>query len=258
VLVLLLVCAAFLGRAQGSAVTEGRTPAVSAWIQGAIFPLAKAFGRVATGTGDFFGGALHARELREQNQQLRQQAAVAALYEERLEALAAEVASLRKLAGFDIPERIKIPVEIIGFAMQENRITLSAGTASGVRSGLPVVAPDGLLAVVQTVDAHTSQAILITSPPPFRIGAMVSTDPPVAGLMHGEGPDRLVVEFLDLVVPVQPGDLVFTSGFSEKIPRGIPVGRVVQVHVDAAFGVRRAHVFPNAHVGSSREVFILR
>ena len=80
----------------------------------------------------------------------------------------------------------------------------------------------------------------------------------VSGLMHGEAPDRLTVEFLDMNAPIDIGDLVVTSGFSELIPRDIPIGRIVQVYKDDEFGTRVAQVFPAVSLGRVREVVVLR
>jgi len=52
--------------------------------------------------------------------------------------------------------------------------------------------------------------------------------------------------------------LVTTAGFSEKIPRAIPIGRVVQKAHDREFGVVRAQVFPNVQIGEVQEVIVLR
>jgi cell shape-determining protein MreC len=63
---------------------------------------------------------------------------------------------------------------------------------------------------------------------------------------------------MDIQSNVQVGDRVVTSGYSEFIPAGIPIGRVVQIHNDLEFGTKRCQVFPNVQIGDVREVAILR
>jgi cell shape-determining protein MreC len=58
--------------------------------------------------------------------------------------------------------------------------------------------------------------------------------------------------------PLASGDLIFTTGFSPLIPRGIPIGRVISVENLQEIGATRARVLPIANVGSLREVVIIR
>ncbi len=202
---------------------------------------------------------LASRALTEENRRLRSIAQVAELYTQRIDELQSEIEDLQKLQNLPgTVGRIKIPARVIGYSPTENRATISAGANQQVRPDLPVVTSDGLLGVVQTVDANSSQILLLTSPPPFKIGAKVSRDPPSNGLLHGDGPDRLSVEFTDTNAPMEVGDWVVTSGLSEVIPGGIPIGKIVLVRKDEDFGTRIAQVFPAAQIGRTSEVIVLR
>lgn len=226
-------------------------------------------GRFTEGTSDFIAGIGKAGALEAEVRKLQAQARIAETYAETLQTLRQEIDELRKLNK--LPQavgRIKIPARIIGYFPLENRLTISVGTAQQVKPGLAVVAGEGLVGVVQTADAHTAQVRLLSSPRPFMIGATVIRKPStpeadakgqsVSGLMHGEAPDRLTVEFLDMNAPIDIGDLVVTSGFSELIPSDIPIGRIVQVYKDEEFGTRVAQVFPAVSLGRVREVMVLR
>src|SRR4029077_948197 len=119
------------------------------------------------------------------------------------------------------------------------------------------VCAQGLIGRVQTVYPKSSQVVLLSSPD-LTVGASVVRDPPQPGLLHGESPNNLVLELTNPDAPVQIGDAVVTSGFSDMIPRGIPIGRVIQVYPDIEFGARRASIFPSVSIGSLREVFVLK
>lgn len=181
------------------------------------------------------------------------------MYSETVDSLRREVEDARKLA--DLPQavgRLRIAARVIGYFPQENRLTLNVGTRQQMKAGLPVVSADGLVGIVQTSDANSCQVQLLSSPPPFKIGAKVLRNPPSVGLMHGESIDRLSVEFMDLNTPIEVGDWIVTSGFSEMIPADIPIGRVVQVRKDDEFGTRAAQVFPAVSLGRVRDVVVLR
>jgi rod shape-determining protein MreC len=211
----------------------------------------------ADSISDFSSGFFHSGSLTAENRHLRTMAEAEKLYNVRLGELQSKIDGLQKLLNLDVPGHKRLPARIIGVFPDENRATISAGSAEGVVAGVPIVAPGGLLGLVQTVDTHTSQATLIWSPLPFKIGAMVAGKPDSAGLMHGDAPDRLILD-LNLNAPVQVGDLVVTSGFSAKIPRGLPIGRVVQVQQDQDFGTERAQIVPNVEIGDVQEVVVLR
>lgn len=215
-------------------------------------------GHGADAVRDFSRGVAGARALAAENASLRSQLAALRLYTQRERILLQEVDSLRKAIGLKgVGSRTRVPADIVGYYPHERRITLSVGRASGVRAGMPVVAGTGLLGVVHTVDAKTCQANLVWSPQ-VTVGAMVDRQPPEAGLLRGESPDALILDFLEGASKVEVGDWVVTSGFSEVIPRGIPIGRVVRMDNEPDFGKRRARVSPSVNLGSLREVFVLR
>lgn len=223
-----------------------------------VKPVSSPASALANGVGNLVSGVSASDELVEENRRLRQMVATFDLYQQNTHRQQQEIEQLRSLVSLPpVPGKTKIYARIVGYYQLENRITLNVGSASRISPGMPVITGLGLVGTVQTVQASSCQAQLISSPS-LKLGAIVLRDPPAAGLMHGEGSTKLVVEFVDPSAPVVVGDLVTTSGFSEHIPRGIPIGRVTQVDDDLEFGSRRAQVFPNVMIGSVREVIVLR
>jgi rod shape-determining protein MreC len=248
-----------LGQFQTRARVQGVSDPVSKTMTMVVAPVGQVWVNGARATGDFGYGLMNARRLTEENRDLRNQALIIQTYDEAVSRLARELESLERVN--DLPtygENQKIIAPVWAYSPVENRLTLGRGSSSGIRKGLPVVSPDGLVGLIQTVDANTSQVQLVTSPLPFRIGAMIDSPNPAPGLLHGEAADRLVIEFTDMNLTMKSGDLVVTSGFSQFIPRGIPIGRVVQVKSDPEFGKKTAQIFPFFKVGELRQVAVLR
>jgi rod shape-determining protein MreC len=210
------------------------------------------------GSGDFLNGFIHSSSLAAENRKLKTIANAEALYNTRLSELQMQIDSLERLEKIPaVPGKTRIPARVIGIFPDEYRVSLSAGADEGVVAGVPVIAPDGLLGVISTVEGHSSQATLIWAPLPFKIGAIVADKPQSAGLIHGDSWEHLTLD-LSISAPIKAGDLVTTSGFSEKIPRGIPIGIVSAVVQDQDFGTERAQIVPKVDLGNVQEVFVLR
>ena len=247
-----------LGKWQNNARDRGSLDSLTRIVQALINPASTTLHGTAEAISDFSEGVLKARSLAAENQALKDKSRALEQYQRDFSSLSTQFDQLRKLIGLPrYGNRWRIPAEIIAYAPYEDRITLSVGSRKGVGVGLPVLTGDGLLAIVQVVEENSCQALLLSSRQ-TQVGAMAMRNPPQPGILRGESPDRLILGFLDTQTPIEVGDVVATSGFSTRIPRGIPIGKIVQVETNADFGARRAQVFPFARIGDSHEVFILR
>lgn len=109
-------------------------------------------------------------------------------------------------------------------------MTLTAGRNDGVMPFSPVVAPEGLVGMIETVDASTSIAI-VWPHPDFRVSAM-SVDGAAFGIVYphlGADATRFLLELRGVAFrsALLPGTLVVSAGLGGVYPRGIPVGTVV-------------------------------
>lgn len=257
-LVLLLLAFGF-GSWQRSLRLRGQRTPVETGVSLLIGPPRVAMVAIGNGLGDFVAGVFHGSSLKRENALLRERLATAAMYDETTRRLEQEVDSLRRLNGMkELPGRRRILADLRGYAALENRITIGVGSAEGVKRGMPVVAAAGLLGIVQTVSAHESTALLITSAA-STLGAIApSHDPPPAGLVRGENSATLTVTFADPNAPIKMGDALVTTGYSELVPRGLLIGRVIQVNDNPEMGSRTARVYPAVQIGRVREVAVLR
>lgn len=150
-----------------------------------------------------------------------------------LPATLAENTRLRKMLG--LSDRLRwgfAPAEVLqGRAISEDyTVTLSAGSAAGVRAFSPVVAPEGLVGIVKSVDPTMSTAVLWAHPD-FRASAM-AMDGSVFGIVAahpGENPERFLLEMRGVPMrsAIPNGTLIVTSGLGGTFPRGIPIGVVL-------------------------------
>jgi rod shape-determining protein MreC len=113
---------------------------------------------------------------------------------------------------------------------EEYTLTLTRGGRAGIRSYSPVVAPEGLVGMVETVDPTMSLAIT-WSHPDFRVSAMAA-DGSAFGIVKahlGTGLERYLLELsgVQMSAALAPGTRIVSSGVGGVYPRGIPVGTVI-------------------------------
>ncbi|HEX5634332.1 MAG TPA: rod shape-determining protein MreC, partial [Gemmatimonadales bacterium] len=113
---------------------------------------------------------------------------------------------------------------------EESTLTLSAGSDAGIARYSPVVAPEGLVGGVRTVEPSTSVAITWTHPD-FGVSAM-SVDGGTFGFVKAhlrEEPERFLLELQGVAfrTTLPAGTLIVSSGLGGVYPRGIPIGTVL-------------------------------
>ena len=166
-----------------------------------------------------------------------------ALAAARVPALETENDRLRKLLGLGAKVQWGfIPAEALqGRGRAEDfTVTLCAGSKAGVAERSLVVAPEGVVGVVQTVDPTMSLAILFAHPD-FRVSAM-SADGSAFGIVQPHTTtssttqepaflrsERYLLEMrgVPFRATMKPGAIVFSSGLGGVYPKGIPIGIVL-------------------------------
>ena len=113
---------------------------------------------------------------------------------------------------------------------EEFQLTLTAGSNAGVRAFSPVIAPEGLVGMVKSVDPTMSTAI-IWPHPDFRVSAMAA-DGSAFGIVAahlGGGPERYLLEMRGVQYrnELDSGTVIVSSGLGGVYPRGIPIGVVL-------------------------------
>jgi rod shape-determining protein MreC len=181
-----------------------------------------------------------------------------------ISSLAAENARLRDLLG--LGSRLKwgfIPAEALhGRGIQDEfGVTLSAGSRSGVAKLSPVVAPEGLVGVVDNVDPSISHAMVWTHPD-FRVSAM-SEDASAFGIVQAHlesGPGRYLLEMrgVPFRTSIRRGTMIVSSGLGGVYPRGIPIGRVLSETKTAESWARTYLIRPAVFPANVYAVMILR
>ena len=171
------------------------------------------------------------RDLEAENAALRNQEGNAAYDAARLE----QLAGLRALAG-DLGYAL-VPARVIAIGSAQtfsSTVTIDAGSDSGLKPDMTVVAAEGLVGRITSVTAHTATVLLIvdeTSAVGGRIGDNLEL-----GFVRGHGTlgadDRLEMELVDRNVIPKVGQQIVTWGSEGGAPyvAGVPIGKVAKVY----------------------------
>ena len=127
---------------------------------------------------------------------------------------------------------------IVGSSLSSPRryAILSVGTGDGVRVGMPVRSPDGLVGRVVDAGALASRVLLISDRSNIVPARLLRGGLPVIAQGRGDG----TVDVRPLEVgrnPFRRGDIVVTSGTGGLYPPLVPVARVVRLDDDGAIAL---------------------
>ena len=95
-----------------------------------------------------------------------------------------------------------------------------------------VIAPDGIVGIVQNVEPHFSQVTSILNRR-IKISAMIKRNRYFGSMMwHSGNPRIMTLEDIPKHAEVMKGDTIMTTGFGEVFPGGLRIGRVVDFRVE--------------------------
>jgi rod shape-determining protein MreC len=193
--------------------------------------------------------------LRRENQQLKEQQIQTA-------SIARENEQLRQSLGWQrqAPWRLKLAnVVMRDPANWWRTIQIDLGSRDGIQTNQPVLTSEGLVGRISSVSFVSSQVILIGDPN-CRVSALVDNATHDMGVLTASGPlDSSVVQlsYLASSANLKPGQNVLTSGLGGVFPRGIPIGKIVDVQSIEYGLASEANVKLNANLGALEQVWVL-
>jgi rod shape-determining protein MreC len=193
--------------------------------------------------------------LREQNQELRLQAAQA-------EGLAQENDRLRQLLAWQRRQSRNYKLAKVVLRDPANwwrTVEIDLGSRDGIRSNMPVQTIEGLIGRVSTVMLTRSQVVLMGDPN-CKVSARVLNPARDTGVIAGTGP--LETEFVDLGylsrnAELKPGQSVVSSGLGGIFPSDLAIGKVVDSRTEEYGLYTVARVKLAANLNALEEVWVL-
>lgn len=138
------------------------------------------------------------------------------------------------------------PVKVVSKELTglNNSLTVDAGAESSVEPGMPVINSDGLVGQV-IITANSYSQVLPYANSLFRVSAIIQGTRAYGIVSWMSGSNReLILQFVPQTIPVEVGQLVETSGFSNQYPPGIPIGEITRI--EPADGVETQTIYLQA------------
>jgi len=133
-------------------------------------------------------------------------------------------------------------------------LTLNKGEVDGIQTGMPVMAPEGVVGLISSTSLHASRVLLLTDPN-SGIDVLVQRTR-VRGILSGLLEQGTTLKYVKRSDDVRVGDRVITSGLDGVFSKGLPVGRVAQVSRKDRGLFLYAEVTPDADASRLEEVLV--
>jgi len=209
--------------------SDSDVPLVRVWAVTAVTPVASTIETIRNTTTGIFSSYFELKNAREQSRQLRSEVDKLRLENQLLKNELGSAQRAEELAGFQTRTPSKmIGARVIGATpgAGSKSVLIDRGSTSGVRRGMAVVTPDGIVGRVLAVFPFASQVLSVTDPG-FAAG-VESQKNHIHGILKGLG-NSARVDFVPTGQKVETGELFFTSGEDRIFPKGLPVGKVTSV-----------------------------
>lgn len=134
-------------------------------------------------------------------------------------------------------------------------VTIDVGSDEGVKPGLTVMGPAGVIGQVVSSSAGASTVRLLSDPASGAAALVQSSR--AEGVVRGSLSGLLHLENVDAASTLQVGDAVLTSGMGGSYTRGLLIGTVVRIDGNAGEGTQSVVVAPNEQAGVLEEVLVV-
>ena len=118
--------------------------------------------------------------------------------------------------------------------LQTNFLTIERGSLQGVKRGMSVIGPEGIVGVITEVSENYSRAMSLLHRS-SKVSAMLKKDKNT-GSIEWDGADAsyLTLKNISKSAQLKRGDTVVTSFYSSNFPPNLMIGTISEINVDPA------------------------
>ena len=134
-------------------------------------------------------------------------------------------------------------------------VTVDKGERDGVKKGMAVISPAGVIGQILKTAPHYATVLLITDYN-SAVDSIVQRTRAKA-IVEGKGENRCQLKYLLRSEEVAVGDAVVTSGLGGNFPKGLMVGEVKKVDKKGHGVFQYAELVPSVDMAELEEVFVI-
>ncbi|HSA93106.1 MAG TPA: rod shape-determining protein MreC [Terriglobales bacterium] len=209
---------------------SGSQSLIRIWTVAAISPIEKAIVRVHEAVGDLWLSYVDLRGVRVENHALRSQLDRLRLEQARLEQEAAQGRRLGALLDFKqqfIGETVAARLIGSSGSRHSRVLYLDKGSEHGLRNGMAVISPQGIVGKITAV-LPTSAQVLEIRDADSGVGVILEKSR-LHAVLKGTTDGRTMLRYVMGDEKVEVGERLLTTGGDRIFPRGLPVGTVTSV-----------------------------
>jgi rod shape-determining protein MreC len=192
------------------------------------------------------------KELRKENIQLRNKL-------NRLRLTTSFSEAVPKFGGVQADSLSLYPVQFVGKELHQanNMLTINAGSKDGLKINMPVVTAKGLVGKIILVAPHFSEVMPYLNTL-FKVSAQLqkSHAPGIVG-WDGKNISELELNYVPKTIPVDSGEVVVTSGYSQQFPPNIPIGKVTSTELNEGRGTQLIYIQPVVNLYTATTGYVL-
>lgn len=140
-------------------------------------------------------------------------------------------------------------------------LMINKGTLHGVEKDMAVITAKGLIGKIKTVTKFTATVQLLSSlDATNRVSAYIQGDDKAFGLIEGydQKKGQLLMKRIPYDKKLKKGSYVVTSGYGGVFPKGLPIGKVVDVKVDQYGLNQTAYLEPTTDFYDISDVMVVK
>lgn len=134
-------------------------------------------------------------------------------------------------------------------------LIIDKGSYHGIRSGMGVITYLGLAGRIMEVAGSTSRVMLL-SDPSLGVSSLIQRSRQ-EGLVSGTLGSNLIMKYLSEDADIKIGDMAISSGLNGAYPKGILIGKIVEIGKDFSGLSRFAVIEPAVKFSNIEEVLVV-
>lgn len=211
---------------------SGRLGVFSNTLNVVFAPISRTLHSFGSSIAREFGVVGSARDLAEDNAQLRKENADLRAALATASAGASELAAIKRELGIrQVAGKRLVPADVTSTQPDSYRafITINRGSTDGLAVGMAVVSNGTLVGTINQVSSVSSKVLLVTDPS-FKVnGQVVARDNGASGTVRGSIGGGLLMEKVPQDQTIAVGDTVITSGLGGDIIKGYSIGTIQSI-----------------------------